>query len=418
MKTLIVENRIAGHYFLYLSHLLPPLANLAERVDVALTREGLASREFEVYLAPLKDRVNFHPILPLVNPTDRLKLHLNLRSAVSRLQPQYVLVPSGDAETSAMGLFRALGRGGLPGRIQGEVGIHYGSGATGTGSKDRLKDLFYLATQECSTWKKLHFANLLFYERAKAWGGTLARRAELMPAPVPGNPRLGRHESRRSLGLPEEGRYIGVAALLDERKGIDRLLAAFRIAANPSDRLLLAGRLAPTYRQLIDRDYADLVRQERLIVFDRFVDDSEFQIIMSALDVVAATSPNQRNRSLTLLHAIAAATPVLVSDIGWMKAMVSRFGFGRVCNVYDRDAYAAAIRQSLDQSPDYRESESTRRLLDFYSPPNLVAHWLKGIRRTMGDPSADQSVSWESVLESLKVNGPATFGAPKAFSAP
>ncbi len=409
MKTLVVENRHIGHYYLYLHYILPCLADLVETVDVAITSEGRGSSEFQTYLAPLDDRVAFHPVLAPAHPTDRLRLYLNLREAVSRFRPDYVLVPSGDAETSPMGLFRALGRGGLPREPLGEVGIHYGYGAKEASRKDQAKDWFYLVTQQLSSWKKIHFANLLFYERAKVWGGSLARRAELMPAPVPANARLSKPESRRLLGIPEDGRYIGIAAILDKRKAIDVLLAAFRTAARPFDRLLLAGCLDPSFARLVEHEYADLVRGEQLIVVNRFVDPSSFQTILSALDVVTTPFPGHWNRSLTLLHAIAAGRPVLSSNVGWMRTMIDRFGFGWTCDVLDPKILAATIREALDRCGDYRESEAIRRLLQFYSPENLVDHWLAGIRETLALPASDQICSWAMVETALEEHGPATF---------
>lgn len=352
---------------------------------------------------------DFHPILTSASPTDRLRLYLNMREAVRRFAPDYVLVPSGDAETSPMGLFRIVGRGGLPAAPPAEVGIHYGYGAREASRKDRAKDLFYLVTQHLSTWRKIHFANLLFYERAKAWGGSLARRAELMPAPVPANPRLDKAESRRQLGIPEDGRYIGIAAILDKRKAIDTLLAAFRKAARPQDRLLLAGRLDSNFARLIDHEYADLVQSDRLIVFNRFVDPPTFQMILSALDVVTTPFPWHWNRSLTMLHAIAAGRPVLSSNVGWMRTMVDRFGFGWTCNVLDTEVLAATIRQALDECGDYRESEPVRKLLRFYSVDNLVIHWLAGIRETMGLAPAEDACSWPTVMKALEDHDRARF---------
>ena len=409
MKTLIVENMHRGHYYGYLRYILPPLADLVDSVDVAITAEGRNSPEFQADLAALEDRVTFHSTLPSVAPKDRLRLHRNLRDAVRRFRPDYVLVPSGDAQTSPMGLFRLLGRGGLPGGAQGEVGIHYGYGSREIGRRDQAKDLFFLATQHVSSWRRIHFANLLFYEKAIEWGGSLARRAELMPAPVPANPRLAKAESRRRLGIPEDGRYIGIAAILDTRKAIDTLLAAFRAAAHPTDRLLLAGRLAPSFAQLIDREYSGLVRSDQLIVFNRFVDPSTFQTVLSALDVVTTPFYCHWNRSLTMLHAIAAGRPVLSSNLGWMRTMIDRFGFGWACNVLDPTSFAASICEALDRFGEYRETEATRRLLQFYSAENLVDHWLAGIRETLALPPSGRSCSWPMVMQALEEHGRATF---------
>jgi glycosyltransferase involved in cell wall biosynthesis len=405
MRVLLFEQEYRGHYLSYLGHLIPSLSDLVDEVIVAITSRAHDSTEFRAYLAPLADRADFHPVVPLTDSSLRLssrgRLLDNLRRAVRTFRPDYVLVPSGDGQTSFMGLYSILTGKGLPGGVPGEVGIHYGYGPVGAGFKNGLKDIFYTQTQRLSSWRKIHYASSIFYEWIRSRGGSLAMRAELLPDPVPSNPRIGKSESRRRLGIPEDGRYIGLAAELDRRKGIDRLLAAFRSAAGPQDRMLLAGRLDPEFTKLIESEYRDMVERDRILLMNHYVDRPTANLVFDALDVVCVPHPRHGPLSATMLHGLAAARPVLTNDFGWMASMVRRFECGSSCDVLDPEAYSRTIRSALDQCEGYRESEATRRLLEFHAPENFAASWLAGIRNSMGLPGCNGRKPWSWVLDAL-----------------
>jgi glycosyltransferase involved in cell wall biosynthesis len=406
MRVLLFEQEFRGHALFYLGHLIPSLADLVDEVIVAITPRARDSVEFRAYLAPLADRVDIQPVVPVADSSMRLgsrgELLSNLRRAVRRFEPDYVLVPSGDGQTSFMGLYSILTGKGLPGGVPGEVGIHYGYGPVAAGFKDALKDRFYAATQRLSDWRRIHYASAIFYEWTRSRGGSLARRAELLPDPVPANPRIGKAECRRLLGIPADGRYIGLAAELDRRKGIDRLLAAFRSAAGPHNRLLLAGRLDDEYKEKLDNEYQDLIDRDGILLMDRYIDRPTAHLVFGALDVVCVPHPRHGPLSATLLHGVAAGRPVLTNDFGWMASMVRRFGFGWSCDVLDADAYSRMIRSALDRCEEYRESEATRRLLEFHAPENFAASWLEGIRESMGLAGCPGLKTWPWVLDALE----------------
>lgn len=405
MRVLIQEQQYGGHHFLYLAYILPRLLEVIDEAIVTLSPLGRESTEFATYLAPFSDRVDFQAILPAGDASLSLKSRFSmlecLRGAVERFRPDYVLVPTGDGPSSAMGLSWGAGRRGLPNGVPGEVGIHYGYGAPGIGMKNRIKDRIYLQTQRLARWNKVHYVSVLNYEWVRSQGGSLARRAELLPHPVPAHPRLAREECRRRLGLPEGGRYIGLMGLLDPRKAIPELLAAFRSAAGPEDRLILAGRLHESYARLIEAEYADLIEELRLIVLDRFLDEETSHLVFGALDVTCTPYPKFGPLSSVLLRGIAAGKPVLGNDFGWTRAMIRRFGFGWTCDIHDPIAFAGAVRRALEEGPSYRETEATRRLLEFHSPENFAECWLGGIREARGLPRSESRKTWEWVVEAL-----------------
>ncbi len=400
MRVLIDQQFHPGHHYQYLAKLLPVLVTVVDDVVVAVTKEGLASPEFQAFLAPLARSVRFEPILPYANPGvplgERWRVHRDLREAVRQIEPDYVLIPSGDAQWTAMPLFRFAGLAAIPGRIPCEVGIHFGFGSVGPRVKDRLRDVFNRVNLSATGLRRIHVVNHLYYERLRklGWGENLT----LMPHPVAANPRPSKEASRRRLDVPVEGQYIGLAASIDSRKAIAEFLAAFRAANVPNARLLLAGWMNNTHQRTIEEGYGDLLREGRLVLRKGFLEPDVFQTVLTALDVVCTPYPRFEGLSSTLLEGVAAGRPVLTDAFGWSETMVRRFGLGASCDVLNHAAFTRAIRTALEQSGEYRESEAVRRLLAFHTPENFALGWIQGIRKTLGQP-ADPIRSWDWVCE-------------------
>jgi glycosyltransferase involved in cell wall biosynthesis len=406
MRVLLYEQFHSGHYYHCHHHILPRLIGLVDEVVVAVTPLGRSSSEFKSLLEPFADSVHIDDSVPMVNPQmamgDRFQMYANLCAAVDRVRPDYVLVPTADGQTTAMGLSRLMGRGRLPHKARGQAGVHFGLGPAKVTAKDHAKDFFYETTWRLSTWEKIHVNNMSLYEAIQSRGGSLARRTELMAHPIPPSPRLGKTESRRALGIPEDGRYIGLVAEIDRRKAIHQLLAAFKAGTNqPSDRLLLAGRLSTQFADLIDSDYADMVKEGRIILMNRFIGLQEADQVHCALDIVCTPYPKFGHLSSALLHGVAAGCPILANDFGWPRDLVKRFQLGWLCDVLDQEAFTRSLREAFDRCKDYTESEATKRLLAFHTPDNFAEAWLVPIREEMGRPAPSPFLSWEWVLKGL-----------------
>jgi glycosyltransferase involved in cell wall biosynthesis len=408
MRVLIEQQFHLGHHYQYVGHLLPSLIGTVDEVVVAVTQEGLQSPEFESALAPYAARVRFEPLLPAASPwlpmAERWRVHRALRAAVAAIRPDYVLIPSGDAQATAMGWYRATGRGSLPGAVPCEVGIHFGSAGDAT-PQQRLRDAINQMNLAFAKLRRVHLINFLFYETLQA--SRLRSRFTLMPHPVAVNPRLGKADSRRRLGIPEDGRYIGLAGSLDSRKAIPELLSAFRaVSSAPDERVLLAGWMNDTHRRTISESFSDLVRQGKLIVLDGFLSTESYQTALSALDVVCTPYPGFAGLSSTLLEGVAAGRPVLANRSGWMHALVERFRVGWTCDVTEHSAFAASIRTALDEASDYCETEMVRRLLAFHDIRNFAALWGQGISEWLGRP-VPRALDWAWVEESMSESRPA-----------
>jgi glycosyltransferase involved in cell wall biosynthesis len=406
MRVLVHQQAHLGHHYQYIGHLLDTLTRATPDVVVAVTPAGFKSEEFTSFLAPYQDRVSFEPVLPEASPgypySERLRLHKDLRTAVRRYSPDHVLVPSGDGHATAMPFYRVAGQGAVPKRIPCEVGVHFGAGRAAASTLGRLRDRVNLLNLALSGATRIHLVNLLFYEAAKSLTPAARGRFVLMPHPVTVPARLTKADARRALRIPEDGRYIGLAASLDRRKAIPEFVAAFREATRrqPNDRLLLAGWMHPDRERALRQEHADLVQQGRLVLMTGFLEPTVFQKAISALDVVCTPYPGFAGLSATLLEGVAAGRPIITNHFGWCRAIVRRFQLGWTCDVMNHAEFSTTIEEALARSEEYVEPESTRRLLEFHKPSNFGATWVERMAGETGAVAAPP-LTWSWVEESL-----------------
>jgi glycosyltransferase involved in cell wall biosynthesis len=408
MRVLVFEQFYSGHYFTYIEHLLPRLSDLVSEVVVAITKPAIESEHFKVTLGKHRAlrNVQFEGCVPPADgslPTrERFALLRNLRDAISHTKPDYVLVPSADGPTLAMGILGHAGITLLPKGIPSEATLHYGYGPAVVTARHFLKETAYRMAYSGCSWTHLNFVNFLFFEYAIAHRWRWTKRVRLVPDPVPKAPRLTKTEARKLLNVPQEGRYVGFLGLLDPRKAVPELLAAFRAAKlGESDRLLLAGQMDPAFRALIADDYNDLLKNERLIVIDRHLTEAELIQGYGALDLVCVANRPPGLSSL-MLKGVAAGRPIISHDFGWSSALVRRFDLGKVADVFDTEKFAQTLRNAVDASADYRESEATRRLLAFHDISNFTETMLDNVRSAVGKPQEQPLRVWDWVLQALE----------------
>lgn len=396
MKVQIFEQFFGGHHTTYIEALLPALTELQksgniDRIVVTITLEHLNSPAFQQQLSKFIDRVEFEPSLPYVyhevTTRDRYKIAQNLVSSAQRLQPDYLIATSADQESLFLALRARFGLPTLPKQTQAIGIIHAGLPGLAARRTEIMKDRAYRFAWQYAPWSCLQPVNPIVYEWIQRQGGMLAQRTRMLPDPVFQGKPFTKTAARAQLNLPVEGRYVGYVGMMDRRKAIPELLAAFRAAATaPTDRLLLVGTLLPSYKALIQDQYADLIVSNRLIMLDRYLTRDEVAAGFQALDVAAVVHYPRPALSANLLKAIAFDRPVIVDSFGYTGMIVERFGLGQSCNVYDHAALVATLRRGLEASASYRRNPKTQRLLEFHQPENFANVALHDLYvRTMPD---------------------------------
>lgn len=425
MKVQIFEQLTGGHYTVYIQHLLPTLINLAEEkliseIIVTITPKHLESDSFRDQLSRFSASVHFDPCLKEVNPclsldprlivknplsfTDALKrrtqIESNLIHSVQRIKPDYLISTTAETQSSITGSLKSLlGRQVLPKHIRSQGIFHYGSGGAATSVVDTIKDFCYRSMWKHSPWSRLLFVNPLVYEQLKQHGKSFAKRFDLVPDPVPTFTAVDKTSARNALNIPTEGRYIGFIGGMDARVAIPELIAAFSAAtSNPTDRLLLAGKLLPEYKKFLEEEFKALIAHKRLILIDRYLDFEEINLGFCALDAVSLLYYKRANLSANLLKAVAVQRPAIANDFGYTGMMVKRFDIGWSCDVLNHQALVATLRKSLEACEAYHVNERTSRLIQFHHPDNYAATVLKDLHNLVMPDHHNQPKTWEWVI--------------------
>jgi glycosyltransferase involved in cell wall biosynthesis len=160
-----------------------------------------------------------------------------------------------------------------------------------------------------------------------------------------------RAELRRRLGLDPQRRYVANVARLHPVKDQATLLRAFaQVATRRTDVDLLFIGDGPLRSQLTElADRLGLGTRTRFLGVRSDVPD-----LLRAVDIFALTSVSEA-ASLTLLEALAAGLPVVVTAVGGNPEIVRHGQEGLLVQRGDAQGLAEAIVRLLDDSPRARE---------------------------------------------------------------
>lgn len=408
MKALVLEHWSGGHHFNYVECLVRRLAGFCSEVVVATTPYSASSALFTRQLGPLRSlpNVRFDEELPVPRASGRLRFRLslgrNVLDAITRHKPDLVYLPTADEQVLALPL-HALAGARRPRGAAIEALIHYKCFTADANARERLLSAVQCQLLRTGVFARLNFVNFLQFEDAVQRRPPLAKIARAAGDPVPQPARIARALARRALGLDPAGRYVGMVGGLDDRKAVPETLAAFRAAKlRRTDRLLLAGSLAPEWARLVRDEYHDLVRTGTLVVLDRFLTGEELAHAFAALDVHCSVFKSFDGLSSLMLKSIAAGVPVLVCDRpSWARATVRRFGVGHAADVASIDAFSRTLRQALESSAEHWEDEAVGRLLRFHSVENFTEGLVETAAARAGKPPASPVLPWSWVLEAL-----------------
>jgi len=402
----IFEPNPEGHRYTYVKRLLPAVVALAERVTFVTSREGVATQEYQAQIKSLEHLCAIDSSISLnrSGPGKLRGMATDLRRTATDLSADHVLVPYADRTIQMVGLRHIAGRFSLPPGVELEGLMMRGTFAYNRPTlPEAVRARAWLTLTAAAPFNIVHHTDPIVVRALERYAPGLWRRTRLIPDPVERFDPPARIEARRSLGIREDGRYIGCVGYMDRRKGIDRLIRSFLAARlDSTDRLLLAGEQEPAIRDLLEDEAADAVREGRIITFERYISDEQFRLSIAAMDVVCTPYPpdaGHSGSSSVAIHAAGQERPVLGSACGWIGDTIQRFGLGRVCDVTDMAAFAGAISASLDASNDYRITEGGRRFAEFHRPENFAACFTLRLRERLGLAAPTCLRTWEWVME-------------------
>lgn len=410
MRVVVYEPDPTGHHFAYLSHVLPAIARLGCEPILLTTCEAAKSPQFSQHLGAIADQFVVDMGGTKLAKTGSIRASWKqlseLKEGVARLKPDHLYLAYGDDLVQVVGLSTALGFRPWGFNTTAEVLLlrgGYSYPARRLGKRLRMAVTPPLIRR--GPWDRIHHLNpddLVVLARGE---DPSVGRFRLMPDPVEPPPQITLVEARRQLGLPEEGRYLGSVGLLDRRKGIDLLALAWKRLLphrRVGDRLLLAGPARPEITNMLQRHFADDIRQGGVILIDRQLTTAEINVAVAALDVVCTPYPTHNSSASIVIRAAAAGRPVLGSAIGWMNRTITQFRLGNTCDVANTDVFVAAIVNSLDTSVSYVPTDAARRFATYHSDRNFVAHWTALLRQRLTLPSHESLRDWNWVISNSR----------------
>lgn len=178
------------------------------------------------------------------------------------------------------------------------------------------------------------------------------------------------YDLKEKLGLAPQARIIGFVGQLDERKGIDTLLASFEIVAseNADVHLVLAGEGAK--RAAIEQfaRQHNLTARIHLLGFQKDITD-----IMKGIDALVLPSLWE-GFGIVLIEAMAAGKPAITTNVSSMPEIVVDNETGRVVPVNDEKALAAAMQQIVRNPQLARQwgAKGRQRVLELFTIDRMI----------------------------------------------
>lgn len=401
MRVLIVEPNFKGHYYAYLSIMIPALARAGAQVTLATSPEGRSSPEYRTLLDPIQAEFTADPWVntdPARGVAAAIRRAGVISESIRRARADHAIVTHTDRFASGLLARRLTMRPIAPRGVETQ-GLFFTLGLKDPGSppaeQANARRLWQIAKRTGYTHAH-HLDPRVFQMLADS--GRVGNWS-LMPDPVERPEPLTTAQARARLGIPEDGRAVGCAGVIDRRKGADLLINAFASARRSEhDRLLLVGPQEPFIREFLAGQHAELVRLGKIISIDRFVAPADLAASICAMDLVATPYPKHLASASIVIRAAAAGRPVLGASFGWVGDLVPALGLGWTCDVENAEEFARELPAALERAGTWTATPAARRFVQFHSPENFAACWSARVRERLGKPAEDR-VDWASVLK-------------------
>ncbi|MBX3380687.1 MAG: glycosyltransferase [Phycisphaeraceae bacterium] len=407
MHVVIFEPCPRGHRFTYVKHIINALAPLPVKITLAT---GPGASECETYteqLAPLTSRFSTAESYPEVDPTGRFGFAWNTAASLARaaadLRPDHLISPCCDGALEMLGAQRLTRRAPALAGTELEAMLMTASWVYLDRHSPRrwARRRAWAALVGSSPVRTLHVIDPILQRSFRALTPGIASRTVLSPDPVEAVPQVSKAEARRRLGIDEGGRLIACVGRLDERKGVDILIRAFRAASlRDDDRLLLVGTHMPEITSLLESEASDLVRSGRIISRGGYVTDEQMSLAIAAADLVGVTYRRRHLGSASIIiRAAAQGRPILSSDVRWPGETCRRFALGTVCTANDHDMVVRRLREALESSTQFTPHPAAARFVRFHTVENAHAYWSRRLRQRLNLSSPAPLLTWDWVLE-------------------
>ncbi len=373
-RVLVLECRHDGHRYTTVRRVLDSLQALPISIDLAISRTGKASAVFSQEIAGSKARFDIIEIDGLVSWSYAAMAWTGAR-ALSRLVRKgiysAVYVPYADGIMQFLPIadpwLKAYVRNNsvlLEGIL---MGVPLASGV----SRWPQRQLARLGFAR-SAFTRLHCTD--------PGTATAVAHSVMIPDPTIADKPRGKAAARSRLGLSAGDVIAGCAGMINERKGIDLLIEAFRQLDGPDNyRLLLAGH----HSKAVRRRLAGL-KNPSILSIDRYLSGDEFADAIAAMDLVVTPYPAFESVASICVRAAGMRRPCLASDTGWMGEVISQYDLGKTVDVTRPAALIGALGEALLSARKYQPSRRSTAFNAYFQPGNFDAHLTRSLCERFG----------------------------------
>lgn len=384
LRIFILEREYSGHRLTVVRVLLEALIELDQQqclssITLATTEEAVNSSEFDEQLTSLRDYFTVEYLPPRIQSTFALAIAWqklwNYLCLVNSGRYDHGYVPYGDGLIQLLALCRLS-----PLRWWANVSIPVETilmrGTFAYPESRPWTRLIAMLSLHYAPFFRIHLIDPLAHRFVRQRHPEHPSSVVLLPDPISETQKLEKVLARRELKLPLQGRLLGCVGMIDERKGVDRLIHAFMTAdLKPDDRLLLAGRQNETLRAIINT-----LNDPRILTVNRYLTEDELSLAINSLDLVVTPYPAFIGSASIVIRAAAAGRPSLSSNTGWTGYVIPTFELGQTCNVLDRKELAQQLTRSLNTSGTFQLTPKAEQFVVYGMIGNVNAHWCAGIR--------------------------------------
>jgi glycosyltransferase involved in cell wall biosynthesis len=413
MRVLVFEPQYAGHNLAYVHHLAKRLLSLDCEVHLVTSSQAVVAEEFASHLGGIVDRIHVTPLdtfstrkgtnsIRVNGPSGLWGLWRSLDLGLRAVRPDHLFIPFGNPIASCGGIPNPVCRHLRSRGIESEIVLLSGKYAhPHTGRMSRFRERIALLSLERGPWSKIHHIVPHAVRTMRNFSSHLQQVASLLPDPVESPPEMTRDQARTLLKIPRPGRVVSLVGLLERRKGVAELLAAFEKAIpdlKPDDRVLLAGKATNEIRELLATRYSERIAEGRVLFLNRHLSSEELWAACIAADLVCTPYPNQLFSASIVIRAARVGVPVLANAIGWMEQTIPLFGLGTVCNTSNAETFAINLQSQLNASNHHRIGLAGQRFIAFHTPENFATRLSQRVADRVGHRNAAPGIAWEDVL--------------------
>lgn len=384
-RTLIFETNLGGHRGNFVQLLAGELLRLGVEVHLVLPANWEELEAGASLLSKVEPHVATHTLsatqtgMPRVIAKRRLQ---QLAESMRQVKPDHVYVPYAD------GLAQTWGMAIRPSRVLDKKdacveglmmrgSFAYPSPSWKEGAARRANRMALAR----APWDRLHQLDPIPYQRIMQSESALAAITRLIPEPIEPKPVETKDACRKWLGLPSDRRVVMCPGVVDERKGVDRLIDAFADSAIATDSILyLLGAHSSKIRNLLRERHAELVRRGTIISHDRFATPEEFQAMFGAADCVVLGYPRHIGSASILLRAAKTDVRILASDWGWLGWAARTFSLGETFDATDHQSFVGALGSLDSVKAKFGSNERRQRFLAYHTVENHLSHWTSLLR--------------------------------------